>query len=95
MALELEHIINMDRYPIGDRDDVDGFAEACAGELESTGSLLLPEFITDQAICTLKEEALKHEELAYYCAQTHTAYLSAPDPQFAMTPPWKQTGRQQ
>lgn len=77
--MNLEEIINTKRYPI---DEADGFVKQCKQQLDESGSLLLSEFIFDEAIEQLKEEALEHAHLAYYCQQSHTAYLSPPDPNY-------------
>jgi hypothetical protein len=74
----LENIVSLEKFPICDS----GFVEKCHDQLADTGSLLLPEFIRPEAIETLKQEAIEHSHLAYYCSQTHTAYLSPPDPEF-------------
>ena len=74
----LKNIVSLKRYPICDS----GFIKKCHDQLVDTGSLLLPEFIRSEAIEILKREAIEHSHLAFYCSQTHTAYLSAPDPEF-------------
>jgi hypothetical protein len=79
----LENIVSLKNYPICDS----GFAQKCHDQLAETGSLLLPEFIRPEAVEILKHEAIEHSHLAYYCSQTHTAYLSAPDPEFEMNHP--------
>lgn len=76
IMLQIKEIIDFQKHPI---DQIDRFGASCKQQLEKTGSLLLPNFITDQAITKLKAEALAHAYLAYYCQQTHTAYLSASD----------------
>jgi hypothetical protein len=74
----LENIVSLKTYPINNAD----FVARCHEQLQSTGSLLLPNFISKESIDTLKQEALEHASLAYYCSQSHTAYLSAVDPEF-------------
>ena len=76
LRLDLEQIIDFRRYPIR---DLDGFGLNCATQLDTSGSLLLPDFINNSAVELLKQESLTHKHLAYYCQQTHTAYLSATD----------------
>ncbi|WP_424947602.1 HalD/BesD family halogenase [Candidatus Spongiihabitans sp.] len=76
MTPPIKRIIDFQKHPI---DQLDRFGAGCKQQLEKTGSLLLPNFITEQAIAQLKAEALAHAHLAYYCQHTHTAYLSPPD----------------
>ncbi|WP_423908611.1 HalD/BesD family halogenase [Candidatus Spongiihabitans sp.] len=84
IMLQIKQIIDFQKHPI---DRLEQFAAGCKQQLEKTGSLLLPNFITDQAIAKLKAEALAHAHLAYYCQQTHTAYLSPPDKNYAAVHP--------
>jgi len=79
----LENIVALKNHPICDL----GFAQKCRDQLAESGSLLLPEFIRPGAIEILMREAMACSHLAYYCAQTHTAYLSAPDPEFEQNHP--------
>lgn len=72
-----ENIVSLKTYPINDAE----FVVRCRQQLQSTGSLLLPGFISEESINILKQEALEHAHLAYYCSQSHTAYLSAVDPE--------------
>ena len=78
-----EDIVNLEKYPITNL----GFVQKCHGQLAESGSLLLPEFIQPEIVDVLKREAVEYSDLAYYCRQTHTAYLSAPDPDFALNHP--------
>ena len=82
--MDISEIINFEKYPVDQRE---GFGTQCKRQLDETGSLLLPGFITDQAVGALKAEALEHADLAYFCKQTHTAYLSAPDPEYDASHP--------
>ncbi len=75
MTCQLDGIVALARYPIADSN----YANDCQEVLGRTGSLLLPGFLIDEAIATLGREALDHQHLAFYCRQSHTAYLSAVD----------------
>ena len=81
---DLTQIIDLDRYPLG---DLIGFGAKCKRIFDEKGSLLLPGFVNANAIEALKTEALAHKHLAYYCQQSHTAYLLAPDNTFDDTHP--------
>jgi hypothetical protein len=82
--MHINEIINFDKYSLDQREV---FGAECKCQLDVTGSLLLPGFITDQAVKALKKEALQHAHLAYFCQQTHTVYLSAPDPEYGSNHP--------
>lgn len=82
--LQTEEIIDFQKYPI---DQLDRFGASCKQQLEKTNSLLLPNFITAQAIKALKAEAVAHAHLAYYCQQSHTAYLLASDKNYPAVHP--------
>lgn len=77
--LPIKEIIDFHKHPIDQLGQRDSFAQRCKQQLEKTGSLLLPDFVTEHALEALKAEALAHAELAYYCQQSHTAYLLATD----------------
>ncbi len=77
--MHINEIINFEQCPV---NQLDGFGTKCKRQLDATGSLLLPGFITDQAITNLNAEALEHARHAYFCQQTHTAYLSTPDQKY-------------
>ncbi len=76
---EIAKIIDFDRYSI---NDLEGFALDCQAHLDQQGALILPGFIKDAALETVKAEAKHKKNLAYFCEQTHTPYLSAPDPNY-------------
>ncbi len=82
--MNLRRIIDHQKYPI---HQPNGFGDICRQQLDQAGSLLLPDFITGEAIKELKSEALAHAHLAYYCQHTHTACLSSPDPNYAADHP--------
>ena len=76
----ISDIIDFARYPI---NDLDGFAMDCNAHLDQHGALILPGFIKDAALKAVKAEAENKKKLAYFCEQTHTVYLSAPDPSYS------------
>ena len=76
--MELARAIDLDTCPIGDAD----YIARCKAELDEQGSLLINNFVRPEVIADLKREAEEHASQAYYCVQTHTAYLSPPDPEF-------------
>lgn len=77
---DIETIIDLDRYPI---QDLEGFASACRRTLQEQGALMLTDFVRPDALQTMRDEAYRNKSGAYFCQQSHTAYLSAPDANFA------------
>ncbi len=68
-----------DRYAIADTD----FIAHCRKTLDHDGVLVLPDFLAIDALSALQAEARAGREKAYFCAQSHSVYLSPPDPQFS------------
>ena len=81
--MELEKIIDMDTFPIGDA----AFRAACRADLDRDGVLVMREFLASGAVEKVREEGLAHLDKAYFCSQDHTAYLSPQDPDFAVEHP--------
>jgi hypothetical protein len=74
-------MVNLKQYPIADLDSVEGsrFAEQCRLEFLETGLCMLPDFITSGAQGVLTEEANSLSDKAYFCKNTHNAYLTDDD----------------
>ncbi len=58
------------------------FIAHCRNALDSDGALVLTDFLTADALTTLQAEARAGREKAYFCTQSHSVYLSQPDPEF-------------
>jgi len=71
-------MVNLGRYPIADLSSVEGteFAEQCRQQYLQTGLCMLPDFITTNAHQVLTEEANSISAKAYFCKNTHNAYLT-------------------
>ena len=80
------NMINLTRYPIIDLESAEGaaFARSCREEYLQTGLCMLPEFIVADALQTLAREASGCADDAYFCKSTHSAYLTADDPELAV-----------
>ncbi len=76
--MELKEIIDLESYPIGDAD----FRADCRHAINQNGVLAMPRFVTKSAIDGIKAEGAANKHKAFFCNQSHTAYLSAPDPAF-------------
>ena len=74
-------LINLDRYPIGSIEDLNTpegktFTEKCAKTYRETGLCALPEFVVPKALTQLSQEAQLATKDAYFCNNTHNAYLT-------------------
>ncbi len=58
------------------------FARDCQDRLNRDGVLVLPGFIQSDALETIRQEALAKQDQAYFCTQSHSVYLTPPDPTF-------------
>ena len=75
---DLADIVDMERYPVGDT----GFGAGCAATLAEAGVLVLPGFIRKLALTQMQQEAAAGEKHAYFCAQSHSVYLTPEDPTY-------------
>lgn len=77
----IEAMINLDRYPILDLSTDAGarFASECRQKYLDTGLCMLPEFILPEALATLAAEANAVTDRAFFCNNTHNAYLTEYD----------------
>jgi hypothetical protein len=71
MDEELAQVVSLDRYPLDDEQ----FRSSCRTALDNDGLLVLPEFLTDEALASVLAESQKKQGLAYYCEQKHNVYL--------------------
>ena len=55
------------------------FQSDCRDILESSGCLILKNFLSPQAVKLARKEALLNQYLAYYCIQEHNVYLTTQD----------------
>ncbi len=74
----LGNVINLDQHPISDA----AFRADCQRKLNGQGVLLLPDFLTPEAIAQIASEGEKHRDLAYYTVSDHNIYLQPADPAF-------------
>lgn len=74
-------MVDLHRYPMADLASPAGLALAkqCRQEYLNTGLCMLPKFILPQARKTLASEANALSDKAYFCNNTHNAYLTADD----------------
>ena len=74
----LADIVDLDRHPLGDPD----YVQHCADQLNAAGVLVLDGFMDHDAISAIRDEAIAKQDQAYFCAQTHSVYLTPEDPTF-------------
>ncbi len=75
-AMTPDTIIDLGAYPLADAR----FQEQCRQALSTDGVLVLQNFIQADALAAMQAEAEAGESQAYFCAQTHSVYLTPPDP---------------
>ena len=73
-----ENIINLEQHPIQESD----YSKSCKDQLDSTGALVMEDFLNSDTVESLQAEAREMRPLAYFCHQNHNAYLLDPDPDF-------------
>ncbi len=83
-VLSSESIVNTVTYPI-DAVGSESYAallHRCQQHMVDEGVCLLPEFITPHALDRIRDEATTVLDKAYFCHNTHNAYLQPDDPQY-------------
>lgn len=73
-----ESIIDQNRYPIDQAE----YQKLCQREFNEQGVLVLPGFLTTDAVEKIATEGKQSLHLAYYTVNDHNVYLKAPDPAF-------------
>ena len=73
-----ENIINLEQHPIQESD----YLKSCKDQLDSTGALVMEDFLNSDTVEFLQNEAREVRPLAYFCHQNHNAYLLDPDTDF-------------
>ena len=83
MDENLRQVISLDQFPLDD----DEFRASCLEALDKDGLLVLPGFMTGEALDSVRAEGNEKQHLAYYCEQRHNVYLTPPEPGFAVDHP--------
>ncbi|HEU4826290.1 MAG TPA: 2OG-Fe(II) oxygenase [Dongiaceae bacterium] len=81
--MDLDPVVDLKAYPLGEQ----AFRAACRERLDRDGVLVLPRFLTQQAIESIRREGEESRHKAYFCAQKHNVYLRPADPAFAESHP--------
>ncbi len=83
----LNDIINTERYVISDH----GFQAECKAQLDKHGVLVVPDFLTQQAVESLVHEGEAHHDKAFFTSGDHNAYLKPSDSTFDANHPRNRT----
>ena len=75
--IDINQIINFSAYPISDSQSTEcrSLVEKCQQQFIDTGLCELPNFILPDALQQLADEANAFSKEAYFCKNTHNAYL--------------------
>jgi hypothetical protein len=76
--MQLQPIVDLDNYPLDDHT----FIRHCKQTFDTSGSLVLANFLTSQAISQIVEEGLSQQHLAFFSTAQHNIYLKPTDSQF-------------
>lgn len=79
LQMPISDIINLARHPIADAQ----FAATCRDMLDRDGALVLGDFIQPTALDAMRAEGAAKQDQAYFCDQSHSVYLTPPDPAYA------------
>ena len=77
-SMRLGSIVDLDRYTI---EDV-AFQQTCRHTLDEEGVLVMPGFLRPEAVESVRCEGEAKQSQAYFCTQSHNAYLTPPDPAY-------------
>lgn len=75
MTVKLANILNLDANPVNDAT----FKANCKQALATGGVLLLQDFLTPNAIESIRNEGEDNHHLAYFTSSQHNVYLSPAD----------------
>ena len=76
-ALDVEEIVDLERYPLDDAVRTNAFIRDCAIAFARDGVCLLPRFLRGPALARAAEETIALLGKTFYCRNTHNAYLKA------------------
>ena len=83
-SLTIDAIVDLERYPIHDLSNIAGneLLQRCRQDMQKSGVCLLPGLLTPTAIDSIAAEANESLPKAFFCHNTHNAYLKDDDPSF-------------
>ena len=69
---ELEEIVNIQQHPINNEE----YINKCKKQIQENSILILNNFLNNNCLNKLIDEALQLEDKAFYCSQNHTILLN-------------------
>ena len=79
----LENVIAFSNCPIEDCS----FRNRCKSDLDKDGVLVLRDFLTPDAVASIRADGVSQRHLAYYTVSNHNIYLRPMDPAFPVNHP--------
>ncbi|MCK8464456.1 2OG-Fe(II) oxygenase [Aliiroseovarius sp. S1339] len=73
-----EDIVNLNLHPVTQPD----YSAECRAKLDSEGVLVLEDFISPAALTLMHAEGTAAQDKAYFCAQSHSVYLTPDNPAY-------------
>ena len=77
--MALQDIVDLEQYPITD----EAFRAAAKAAFDVTGVFVMADFVRPDAVEAMRAEGEAGRDRVYTKPETHTVYLSKPDPDFA------------
>lgn len=77
-SISLEKIINSNRYSLSN----ESFQAECKQQLDKYGVLVIPNFLSEEAVESLVNEGNTHHDKAFFTRSSHNAYLLPSDSGF-------------
>ncbi len=76
--MRISDIVDIEKFPVDQIDSGRGFefAEECKRRYQETGLCMLPGFVVEKALDVLRRESEGYIGDAYFCDNTHNAYLT-------------------
>ncbi len=78
MSHPLDALIDLAQFPLHDP----AFRARCKQSLDDAGVLVMPGFLTPQAVASVQREGEQHRHRAWYTASSHNIFLKPSDPQY-------------
>lgn len=81
--MALSDIVALDHHPLQDA----AFQQHCGQVLTETDVLVLADFLRPAALASILAESVSKQNQAHFCTQSHSVYLTPPNPTFAADNP--------
>lgn len=81
--MNITDIVDLGAHQITDA----AFIAQCRDMLDAEGVLILEDFLHPAALAAIRDESLAKQDQAYFCAQSHSVYLTPDNPGYAADHP--------